>query len=46
MLKEKLGLCPYKNICDEQEFILMSKIQGTNKKLIQQSNKKLIEQSD
>ena len=39
MIKEKLGLCPYGVICDEQEFILMSKIQGTNKKLIQQSNK-------
>ena len=24
-LKEKLGLCIYKDICDEQEFILMSK---------------------
>ena len=24
MLKEKLGLCPYEVICDEQEFILMS----------------------
>ena len=23
-LKEKLGLCIYKNICDEKEFILMS----------------------
>ena len=23
-LKEKLGLCLYENICDEQEFILMS----------------------
>ena len=22
MLKEKLGLCPYKVICDEKEFIL------------------------
>ena len=24
-LKEKLGLCIYKDICDKQEFILMSK---------------------
>ena len=24
MLKEKLGLCPYEVICNEQEFILMS----------------------
>ena len=23
-LKEKLGLCLYEDICDEQEFILMS----------------------
>ena len=23
--KEKLGLCIYEDICDEQEFILMSK---------------------
>ena len=27
MLKEKLGLCPYKVICDEKEFILLPKIQ-------------------
>ena len=27
MLKEKLGLCPYGVICDEEEFILMPKIQ-------------------
>ena len=27
MLKEKLGLCPYKVICDEKEFILMPEIQ-------------------
>ena len=27
MLKEKLGLCPYRVICDEEEFILMSEIQ-------------------
>ena len=25
MLKGKLGLCPYEIICDEKEFILMSK---------------------
>ena len=33
MLKEKLGLCPYEVICDEQEFILMPKIQDGIKKL-------------
>ena len=27
MLKEKLGLCPYRVICDEQEFILMPETQ-------------------
>ena len=27
MIKEKLGLCPYEVICDEQEFIL-TEIQG------------------
>ena len=27
MLKEKLGLCPYEFICDEQDFTLMSEIQ-------------------
>ena len=27
MIKEKLGLCPYEVICDEQEFIL-PEIQG------------------
>ena len=27
MLKEKLGLCPYGVICDEQEFILMPETQ-------------------
>ena len=26
MLKEKLGLCPYEVICDEEEFILMPEI--------------------
>ena len=46
MLKEKLGLCPYEIICDEQEFILMPEIQNTNKNLIKKLDKKLIEQSD
>ena len=27
MLKEKLGLCPYEVICNEQDFTLMSEIQ-------------------
>ena len=26
MLKEKLGLCPYEVICDEEEFLLMPEI--------------------
>ena len=33
MLKEKLGLCPYEVICDEQECVLMPKIQDGIKKL-------------
>ena len=27
MLREKLGLCPYEVICNEQDFTLMSEIQ-------------------
>ena len=27
MLKKKLGICPYRVICDEQDFILMPEIQ-------------------
>ena len=58
MLKEKLGFCPYEVICDEQDFILMSKIQDTDKELIEESDeesdeelveeldKELIEKSD
>ena len=46
MLKEKLGLRPYEIIFDEQEFILMSEIQNTDKKLIKILDKKLIKQSD
>ena len=33
MFKEKLGLFPYKVICNEQEFILMPQIQDTDKKI-------------
>ena len=33
MIKEKLGLCPYKVICDEQGFILMPQIQEDIEKL-------------
>ena len=46
MLKEKLGLCPYEVICDEQDFILMSKIQDTDKELLEKSNEEIIEESD
>ena len=41
MLKEKLGLCPYEVICDEQEFIL-PEIQGYIKEL-KKENKESIE---
>ena len=33
MLTEKLGLCPYEVICDEQEFILMPEIQDDTEQL-------------
>ena len=42
MLKEKLGLCPYEVICDEQEFILMPEIQDDIEKL-KKENKESIE---
>ena len=41
MLKEKLGLCPYEVICDEQEFIL-PEIQDYIKEL-RKENKESIE---
>ena len=41
MLKEKLGLCPYEVICNEQDFILMSEIQ--DEELIEESDEELIE---
>ena len=41
MLKEKLGLCPYEVICDEQEFILMSEMQDDIEEL-KKENKKSI----
>ena len=46
MLKEKLGFSPYEVICDEQDFILMSKIQDTDKELIEESDEELFEESD
>ena len=46
MLKEKVGFCPYEVICDEQDFILMSKIQDTDKELIDKSDEEVIEESD
>ena len=46
-LKEKLGLCIYKDICDEKEFILMSEksfIQhDVENKQLKEENKKLNE---
>ena len=33
MLKEKLGLCPYEVICNEEDFILMPEIQDDIKEL-------------
>ena len=42
MFKEKLGLCPYGVIYDEQEFILMSKIQQDVKQL-KKENEEAIE---
>ena len=33
MLTEKLGLCPYEVICDEQEFIRMPEIQDDTEQL-------------
>ena len=33
MLKEKLGLCLYEVICDEQEFILMPEVKDDTKQL-------------
>ena len=41
MLKEKLGLCPYEVICNEEDFILMPEIQNDIEKL-KQENKKSI----
>ena len=38
-LKEKLGLCLYEEICDEKEFILMSKRITTQQ--LKEENKKL-----
>ena len=46
MLKEKLDICPYGVICNEQEFILMPEIQDTDKELIKESDVELIEESD
>ena len=48
MLKEKLGLCPYGVICNEQDFNLMSEIQHDFEeiKFSQESDEELIEESD
>ena len=48
MLKEKLGLCPYGVICNEQDFNLMSEIQHDSEeiKFSQESDEELIEESD
>ena len=49
-LKEKLGLCLYEDICDEKEFILMSKesfIQhDTENKQLKEENKKLRKENE
>ena len=41
--KEKLGLCLYKDICDEQELILMSDIEN---KQLKQENEKLRKENE
>ena len=48
-LKEKLGLCLYEDICDEQELILMSEEIFKEEKIITQNdveNKQLKEESE
>ena len=48
-LKEKLGLCFYEDICDEQELILMSEEIFKEEKIITQNdveNKQLKEESE
>ena len=48
-LKEKLGLCLYEDICDEQELILMSKEIFKEEKIITQrdvENKQLKEENE
>ena len=49
-LKEKLGLCLYEDICDEKEFILMSKesfIQhDIENKQLKEENKKLRKENE
>ena len=48
-LKEKLGLCLYEDICDEQELILMSEEIFKEKKVFTQAdveNKQLKEESE
>ena len=39
MLKEKLGLCPYEVICNEEDFILMPEIQDDIKELKKENKK-------
>ena len=56
MFKEKLGWCHHEGICNEKEFILMSKIQDdieeikiskkSDEELIEESDEELIEESD
>ena len=38
MLKEKLGLCPYKVICYGKEFLLMPKIQDDIEEFKRENN--------
>ena len=43
MLKEKLGLCPYEVICDEQDDFEAIKIsEESDEELIEESNEELI----
>ena len=49
-LKEKLGLCLYKYICDEQEFILMSEKSSiqhdVENKQLKEENEKLRKENE
>ena len=42
MLKEKLGLCPYEVICNEEDFILIPEIQDDIEELKRENKVKKI----